>query len=58
MRYLTARKRAEGKGAAHHGTEHHWYMTVSGAGLAPRASSATKGLPSLRKCFSALLRIS
>ncbi|MAQ85300.1 succinate dehydrogenase, hydrophobic membrane anchor protein [Psychromarinibacter halotolerans] len=34
MRYLTARKRAEGKGAAHHGTEHHWYMTVSGAGLA------------------------
>ncbi|MDX1786174.1 succinate dehydrogenase, hydrophobic membrane anchor protein [Roseovarius sp. ZX-A-9] len=34
MRYLTARKRAEGKGAAHTGTEHHWYMTVSGVGLA------------------------
>ena len=34
MRYLTARKRAEGKGAAHSGTEHHWYMQVSGAGLA------------------------
>ncbi|WP_172299335.1 succinate dehydrogenase, hydrophobic membrane anchor protein [Pseudoruegeria sp. HB172150] len=34
MRYLTARKRAEGKGASHTGTEHHWYMTVSGAGLA------------------------
>ncbi|MFY0680990.1 MAG: succinate dehydrogenase, hydrophobic membrane anchor protein [Thalassovita sp.] len=34
MRYLTARKRAEGKGAAHHGTEHHWYMTVSAVGLA------------------------
>ncbi|MFX0545210.1 succinate dehydrogenase, hydrophobic membrane anchor protein [Roseovarius sp. S1116L3] len=34
MRYLTARKRAEGKGAAHSGTEHHWYMTVSSVGLA------------------------
>lgn len=34
MRYLTARKRAEGKGASHTGTEHHWYMTVSGVGLA------------------------
>lgn len=34
MRYLTARKRAEGKGSAHSGTEHHWYMTVSGIGLA------------------------
>ncbi len=34
MRYLTARKRAEGKGAAGTGTETHWYMTVSGAGLA------------------------
>ena len=34
MRYLTARKRAEGKGAAHAGTEHHWYMTVSAVGLA------------------------
>ncbi|HKL45893.1 MAG TPA: succinate dehydrogenase, hydrophobic membrane anchor protein [Roseovarius sp.] len=34
MRYLTARKRAEGLGAAHSGTEHHWYMTVSAVGLA------------------------
>ncbi|THD76327.1 succinate dehydrogenase, hydrophobic membrane anchor protein [Thalassobius vesicularis] len=34
MRYLTARKRAEGKGAAHTGTEHHWYMQVSAVGLA------------------------
>ena len=34
MRYLTARKRAEGKGAAGSGTEHHWYMKVSGVGLA------------------------
>ncbi|CUH65947.1 succinate dehydrogenase, hydrophobic membrane anchor protein [Thalassovita gelatinovora] len=34
MRYLTARKRAEGKGASHTGTEHHWYMTVSSVGLA------------------------
>lgn len=34
MRYLTERKRAEGKGAAGTGTEHHWYMTVSGVGLA------------------------
>lgn len=34
MRYLTPRKRAIGKGAAHSGTEHHWYMTVSGVGLA------------------------
>ena len=34
MRYLTARKRAEGKGAAHVGTEHHWFMTVSAVGLA------------------------
>ena len=34
MRYLTARKRAEGLGAAHTGTEHHWYMTVSAVGLA------------------------
>jgi succinate dehydrogenase / fumarate reductase membrane anchor subunit len=32
MRYLTARKRAEGKGAAGTGTEHHWYMTVSAIG--------------------------
>jgi len=34
MRYLTARKRAEGKGSAHSGTEHQWDMTVSGIGLA------------------------
>ncbi|WP_113911068.1 succinate dehydrogenase, hydrophobic membrane anchor protein [Roseovarius dicentrarchi] len=34
MRFMTARKRAEGKGAAHSGTEHHWYMTVSSVGLA------------------------
>ncbi len=34
MRYLTDRKRAEGKGAAHSGTEHHWAMTVSAVGLA------------------------
>ncbi len=34
MRYLTDRKRAEGKGASGTGTEHHWYMTVSGVGLA------------------------
>lgn len=34
MRYMTDRKRAEGKGAAHTGTEHHWYMTVSSVGLA------------------------
>jgi len=34
MRYLTDRKRAVGKGAAHSGTEHHWYMTVSAVGLA------------------------
>ena len=34
MRYLTALKRAEGKGASGTGTEHHWYMSVSAAGLA------------------------
>ncbi len=34
MRYLTARKRAEGKGASHTGTEHHWQMTVSAVALA------------------------
>ncbi len=34
MRYLTDRKRAEGRGAAHAGTEHHWYMQVSAVGLA------------------------
>ncbi|MFC6687600.1 succinate dehydrogenase, hydrophobic membrane anchor protein [Jhaorihella thermophila] len=34
MRYLTDRKRAEGHGAAHSGTGHHWYMQVSAFGLA------------------------
>lgn len=34
MRYLTDRKRAEGRGASGTGTAHHWYMQVSGAGLA------------------------
>ncbi len=34
MRYLTDRKRAEGKGAAGTGTEHHWFMQVSAVGLA------------------------
>ncbi len=34
MRYLTARKRAEGKGSAHTGTAHHWSMTVSSVALA------------------------
>jgi succinate dehydrogenase / fumarate reductase membrane anchor subunit len=34
MRYLTARKRAEGKGASHTGTDHHWHMTVSSVALA------------------------
>lgn len=34
MRYLTDRKRAEGKGSAHAGTEHHWYMQASAVGLA------------------------
>lgn len=34
MRYLTARKRAVGKGSAHTGTEHHWSMTVSAVALA------------------------
>ena len=34
MRYLTPRKRAEGKGAGHGGTEHHWSMTVSSVALA------------------------
>ncbi|SEQ10284.1 succinate dehydrogenase, hydrophobic membrane anchor protein [Thalassovita taeanensis] len=34
MRYLTARKRAEGKGPSHTGTEHHWHMQVSAVGLA------------------------
>lgn len=34
MRYLTDRKRAEGRGAAHTGTEQHWHMTISAVGLA------------------------
>lgn len=34
MRFLTDRKRAEGRGSAHAGTEHHWYMQVSAVGLA------------------------
>jgi succinate dehydrogenase / fumarate reductase, membrane anchor subunit len=34
MRYITPRKRAEGKGAAHAGAHHHWAMTVSSVGLA------------------------
>jgi len=34
MRYITDRKRAEGRGAGHTGTEHHWSMQVSSVGLA------------------------
>ena len=34
MRFITARKRAEGKGAGHTGTEHHWQMQMSAVGLA------------------------
>ena len=34
MRYLTDRKRAEGRGASHTGTEHHWAMTTSAVALA------------------------
>jgi succinate dehydrogenase / fumarate reductase, membrane anchor subunit len=34
MRYITDRKRAMGRGAAHTGTEHHWSMQVSAVGLA------------------------
>ena len=34
MRYLTDRKRAVGRGAAHSGTDHHWSMTVSSVALA------------------------
>lgn len=33
MRYLTDRKRAEGLGAGHAGTHHHWRMTKSSAAL-------------------------
>ncbi|MDT8853996.1 succinate dehydrogenase, hydrophobic membrane anchor protein [Paracoccaceae bacterium Fryx2] len=34
MRYITDRKRANGMGAANHGTGRHWYMMVSAVGLA------------------------
>ena len=34
MRYITARKRAVGKGSAHSGTEHHWSMMMSSVALA------------------------
>lgn len=34
MRYLTTRKRAEGKGASHTGTHHHWHMQLSSVALA------------------------
>lgn len=34
MRYLTSRKRAEGRGASGTGTARHWAMTVSSVGLA------------------------
>jgi succinate dehydrogenase / fumarate reductase membrane anchor subunit len=34
MRYITARKRADGRGSAHSGTEHHWSMTLSSVALA------------------------
>ncbi|MFV0513174.1 MAG: succinate dehydrogenase, hydrophobic membrane anchor protein [Jhaorihella sp.] len=34
MRFLTDRKRAEGRGASGTGTQHHWYMQVSAFGLA------------------------
>ena len=34
MAYMTDRKRAEGMGSANSGTEHHWHMMVSSAGLA------------------------
>lgn len=34
MRYLTDRKRAEGKGAGHSGTATHRYMQLSAVGLA------------------------
>ncbi|MFD2740355.1 succinate dehydrogenase, hydrophobic membrane anchor protein [Sulfitobacter aestuarii] len=33
MRYLTARKRAEGLGSAKSGTDHHWAMTLSSVSL-------------------------
>ena len=34
MRYITPRKAAEGLGAAHTGTQQHWFMTVSAVALA------------------------
>ena len=34
MRYITPLKAAEGLGAAHEGTQHHWAMTVSAVALA------------------------
>lgn len=34
MRYVTSRKTAEGLGAAHDGTRHHWAMTVTAVALA------------------------
>ncbi|MCV6823603.1 MULTISPECIES: succinate dehydrogenase, hydrophobic membrane anchor protein [Halocynthiibacter] len=34
MRYITDRKRAEGRGASGTGTYDHWYMQVSAVGLA------------------------
>ena len=34
MSYLTDRKRAEGAGASHTGTAHHWFMTMSSVALA------------------------
>lgn len=34
MRYLTDRKRADGRGAAHTGTAHHWSMQMSAVALA------------------------
>jgi|SRR6056297_1803888 succinate dehydrogenase / fumarate reductase membrane anchor subunit len=34
MRYITPLKRAENKGAAGTGTDHHWFMIVSSVGLA------------------------
>jgi succinate dehydrogenase membrane anchor subunit len=33
MDYVTDRKRATGLGSAHHGTEHHWRMTVTSVAL-------------------------
>ncbi len=33
MAFLTDRKRAEGFGASHTGTQHHWFMTVSAVAL-------------------------